>query len=175
LSQDPNRTVERAASLHQANVDFSQPDHSTTASGPYNHAPPAEAPVIPGYRITAEIATGGMGRVYAGHELTLDREVAIKTLLPEANAERFVTEAKITAKLPHPNIPPVHALGTFPDGTPWLAMKWIHGQTLAKLVESRDTSGADLPRFLQIFEQICQAVGFAHSRGIIHRDLKPSM
>jgi len=94
-------------------------------------------------------------------------------LLPGANAERFVTEAKITAKLPHPGIPPVHALGTLDDGTPWLAMKLIRGQTLAELLKKRSSPRDDLPRFIQVFEQICQAVGFAHSRGILHRDLKP--
>ena len=130
-------------------------------------------PVIPGYIVMAEIARGGMGRVYAAIDLALDREVAIKTLLPRASAERFITEAKITAKLPHPSIPPVHALGNGTDGTPWLAMKLIHGQTLAELLAGRECGRPDRPRFLQIFEQIAQAVGFAHSRGIIHRDLKP--
>jgi len=75
-----------------------------------------------------------MGRIYAAIDLSLDLEVAIKTLLPGANAERVVTEAKITAKLPHPGILPVHALGTLADGTLWLAMKLIRGQTLAKLL-----------------------------------------
>src|SRR5262245_22174606 len=74
-------------------------------------APPADAPGIPGYAITAELAKGGMGVVYAGLDLALGREVAIKTLLPGTDAGRFVTEAKVTARLPHPNIPPVHALG----------------------------------------------------------------
>ena len=81
-----------------------------------------DLPTIPGYVITAEIARGGMGRVYAGRDVTLDREVAIKTLLPGANADRFIIESKITARLPHPGIPPVHALGTLEDGTPYLAM-----------------------------------------------------
>jgi serine/threonine protein kinase len=175
--------------------------------------PPADAPTIPGYRITSLIARGGMGRVFAAFDETLQREVAIKTLLPRANARRFVTEAKITARLPHPGIPPVHALGTLADGTPWLAMKLIRGRTLHDLLQSllqsrdpllqsrdpllqsrdpllqsrdpllqsrdpllqsRDRQGAgDRGRFIQIFEQIAQAVGFAHSRGILHRDLKP--
>lgn len=134
---------------------------------------PVDVPTIPGYRILAEIARGGMGRVYAGQELALDREVAIKTLLPGANAERFVTESKITAKLPHPAIPPVYALGTLEDGTPYLAMKLIRGRTLAELLRERSRPTDELSRYLQIFEQIAQAVGFAHSRGIIHRDLKP--
>jgi tetratricopeptide (TPR) repeat protein len=132
-----------------------------------------DAPDIAGYRITELIARGGMGQVYGGHDLTLDREVAIKTLLPGANAERFVTEAKITARLPHPNIPPVHALGTLHDGTPWLAMKRIRGRTLAELLKERASQRDDISRYVQVFEQIAQAVGFAHSRGILHRDLKP--
>ena len=141
---------------------------------PHFPAPPADAPIIPGYTIIGEIARGGMGCVYAGRELTLDREVAIKTLLPQPNAERFITESKITAKLPHPNIPPVYALGTLGDGSPYLTMKLIRGRTLADELKARAAVTAELPRFLQIFEQIAQAVGFAHAQGIIHRDLKPA-
>ncbi len=172
-SLDPNRTVDHEVTPRPETVDMSQ-QISTGATGLYVPAPIADTPVgapsIPGYRITAEIAKGGMGCVYAGHDLTLDREVAIKTLLPGANAERFITEAKITAKLPHPNIPPVYALGTLEDGTPWLAMKYIRGQTLAKLLSNGELQR---PQLVQIFEQICQAVGFAHAQGVIHRDLKP--
>src|SRR5437588_6867268 len=73
--------------------------------------PPDGLPDVPGYAVSGEIARGGMGRVLAAHDLTLDREVAIKVLLPGQSAEaarrRFVTESKITAKLPHPGIPPV--------------------------------------------------------------------
>jgi serine/threonine protein kinase len=173
-SLDPGRTIDHAA-FPDAPITIDdtgayQPDGST---GTYISAPPADAENIPGYRITAEIAHGGMGRVYAGHDLTLDREVAIKTLLPGADADRFVTEAKITARLPHPGIPPVHALGTLADGTPYLAMKLIRGRTLAELLKERPSPLDELPRFVQIFEQIAQAVGFAHAQGIIHRDLKP--
>src|SRR5262249_42897867 len=90
-------------------------------------------------------------------------------LLPRATADRFVRESKITARLPHPGIPPVHSLGTLADGSPFLAMKLIVGRTLADEMKS-----ADRPRLLQAFLQVCQAVGFAHSRGIVHRDLKPA-
>jgi tetratricopeptide (TPR) repeat protein len=126
-------------------------------------------PAVPGYRVLHELARGGMGRVLAGRDLALDRDVALKVLLPGSNVERFVRESKITARLPHPGIPPVHALGTLADGSPFLAMKLIAGQTLAELMKS-----ADQPRLLQAFTQVCQAVGFAHSRGIVHRDLKPA-
>src|SRR5262249_19292882 len=80
---------------------------------------------------------------------------------------------KITARLPHPSIPPIHALGTLADGTPYLAMKLIRGRTLAAMLKERPSPLAELPRFVQIFEQVAQAVGFAHAQGIIHRDLKP--
>lgn len=155
-----------------ATVDTTGP-YPPAGTEPHVTAPPADAPAVPGYRITAEIATGGMGRVYAGQDLTLDRAVAIKTLLPGADGERFVSEARIAARLAHPGIPPVHALGTLADGAPFLAMKLIRGRTLADLLAERPASLHDLPRFVQIFEQVAQAVGFAHAQGVIHRDLKP--
>jgi tetratricopeptide (TPR) repeat protein len=171
---DPRRSVEHVPSRETpSTVDDTGAHRLEGSTEPHVSAPPADAPSIPGYRITAEIARGGMGRVYAGHDLTLDREVAIKTLLRGADAERFVTEAKITARLPHPGIPPVHALGTLADGTPYLAMKLIRGHTLAELLQKRSSPLDRLPWFVQIFEQVAQAVGFAHAQGIIHRDLKP--
>ena len=88
------------------------------------------------------------------------------------DADRFVVESKVTAQLPHPGVPPVHALGTLAEGRPFLAMKLIAGRTLTD--ELKAANRAELPRLLGVFEQICQTVGFAHARGIVHRDLKPS-
>jgi serine/threonine protein kinase len=148
----------------QANIVDSRP-----AAPPGTDAPANGLPTVPGYRVLHEIARGGMGRVLAAYDLGLDRDVALKILLPGANADRFVRESKITARLPHPGIPPIHALGTLADGSPFLAMKLIAGKTLADEMKT-----ADPPQLLQAFLQVCQAVGFAHSRGVIHRDLKPS-
>ncbi len=142
---------------------------STENSVPDSVNPNADWPEIPGYRVLGEIARGGMGRVLAARDLTLDRDVALKLLLPRANPVRFVRESKITARLPHPFIPPVYALGTLEDGSPFLAMKLVAGRTLAAELKS-----ADRVVLLEAFTQVCQAVGFAHSRGIIHRDLKPA-
>jgi serine/threonine protein kinase len=125
--RQPTADFVPAATPQPETVSLAQPGQATVITAPFVPTPPAEAPSIPGYRITSEIARGGMGRVYAGYDLTLDREVAIKTLLPGADAKRFIMESKITARLPHPNIPPVYALSTLPDGTPWLAMKLIRG------------------------------------------------
>ncbi|MBX3400979.1 MAG: tetratricopeptide repeat protein [Gemmataceae bacterium] len=128
-------------------------------------------PSIPGYDVEYEVARGGMGCVYAARDRVLDRDVAIKTLLARANAERFVVESKIAAQLQHPGIPPVHALGTLDDGTPYLVMKLIRGRTLAALMKDPEW---DRSSFGSIFESIAQAVAAAHERRIIHRDLKPS-
>jgi hypothetical protein len=136
-----------------------------------------ELPEVPGYASWAKLAQGGMGVVYTAWDTKFGREVAVKTLLPELAGRRefaaqFEREAKITARLPHPGVPPVHALGTLSDGRPFLAMKLIKGRTLAQeLAADPPTATA---RLVQVFEQICQTVGFAHSQGVIHRDLKPA-
>jgi eukaryotic-like serine/threonine-protein kinase len=145
--------------------------NSTVGSQPGADSTVPDLPAVSGYRVLREIARGGMGRVLAAYDLSLDREVALKILLPGANPDRFVRESKITARLPHPSIPPVHALGTLADGSPFLAMKLVVGRTLAVEMKSADPGA---PGLLQAFTQVCQAVGFAHSRGVIHRDLKPA-
>jgi tetratricopeptide (TPR) repeat protein len=173
---DPNRTVDNLSTSANAldaglaaGFGGAEPPRSSLSDPMPPPDLPEDLPVVPGYRVLREIARGGMGRVLAAYDLTLDRDVALKVLLPGANADRFVRESKITARLPHPGIPPVHVLGTPPDGSPFLAMKLIAGQTLAEALKT-----ADRPRLLQAFLQVCQAVGFAHSRGVIHRDLKPA-
>src|SRR5688500_10097701 len=122
-SIDPWRTLDCVSESERDSCSTLAETQALDSTQPHLPAPPAGAPSVPSYRISGEIARGGMGRVYAAYDLTLDREVAIKTLLPGAGAERFVTEAKITARLPHPGIPPVHELGTLADGTPYLVMK----------------------------------------------------
>jgi tetratricopeptide (TPR) repeat protein len=130
---------------------------------------------VPGYRLIAKIGQGGMGVVYRARDLRLDRDVAVKLLNDrlvgsDAAARRFDEEARITGQLQHPGIPAVHQLGGLPDGRPFLAMKLIKGSTLADLLADPATDHASL---VAKFEQVCQAVGYAHAKGVIHRDLKP--
>jgi serine/threonine protein kinase len=131
--------------------------------------------VPPGYEVLGEIGQGGMGVVFHARDCTLDRPVAVKFLQeryandPSAS-RRFLYEAQITGQLQHPGIPPVHQLGTLPDGRPFLAMKLIQGHTLDNLLREQGPGAA---RWLGVFDAICQAVGYAHSQGVIHRDLKP--
>jgi tetratricopeptide (TPR) repeat protein len=120
-----------------------------------------------------------MGIIYRGTDTVLAREVAIKVLqehfAPDSGtARRFADEARITAQLQHPAIPPVHDLGTLSDGRPFLAMKLIKGQTLEALLAARPDVPAERGRYVAVFEQVCQAIGYAHSHGVIHRDLKPA-
>ena len=131
------------------------------------------------YALGQEIARGGMGIILRATDAALDREVALKVLQdrfgPDSpTARRFADEARITARLPHPAIPPVYDLGTLPDGRAFLAMKLIQGETLDDLLKRRGSVDADRGRFVAVFEAVCQAVAFAHSQGVIHRDLKPS-
>ena len=131
------------------------------------------------YQILGEIARGGMGAVLRARDADLGRELALKVLLRphRDDAEvrnRFVEEAQIGGQLQHPGIVPVYELGAFPDRRPFLAMKLVRGRTLAALLAERSSPAHDLPRFLAIFEQVCQTVAYAHSRRVIHRDLKPS-
>jgi serine/threonine protein kinase len=100
LNDQPTSGDRRAGDESSATLDATLaygPGHSTL---PRPGIPPAGSPLIDGYAITGEIARGGMGAVYAAIDVALEREVAIKTLLPSAYAGRFVIESKITAKLP---------------------------------------------------------------------------
>jgi serine/threonine-protein kinase len=130
-------------------------------------------------QLLGEIARGGMGAVLKGRDLDLCRDLAVKVLLeshcgkPEL-VRRFVEEAQIGGQLQHPGIVPIYELGTFVDRRPYFAMKLVKGRTLSCLFDERTGPGHDLPRFLSIFEAVCQTVGYAHARGVIHRDLKPS-
>ena len=129
------------------------------------------------YRIGSEIGRGGMGVVFAGWDIQLDRPVAIKVLAVSsqrpAQTQRFLREARIASRLSHPGIMAVHEFGMSGDGLAFIVMRLLDGQTLKALLTSCQNRSAELPRFLAIFLQACQAVTFAHDQGVIHRDLKP--
>jgi serine/threonine protein kinase len=131
------------------------------------------------FELREEIARGGMGVVYRATDTAFAREVAVKVLQerfgPSSRlAGRFAEEARITGQLQHPGIPPAHDLGTLPDGRPFLAMKLIKGETLDTLLDKRATPASDRGRFIAVFEQVCQAIAYAHAHSVIHRDLKPA-
>ncbi|MBS0264425.1 MAG: serine/threonine protein kinase [Planctomycetes bacterium] len=123
---------------------------------------------MPGYSILKNLGRFGFYHVLVAEDLALHKEVALHVWMPGIDPHRFLHEARITAKLPHPGIPAVHVFGSFVDGFPILGLKQISGSRLDEQVKY-----ADRPRVLQAFLQACQAVGFAHSRGVIHRNIKP--
>lgn len=131
------------------------------------------------YRIDGEIARGGMGAILKGRDTDLGRDLAIKVLLdshknrPEM-IQRFIEEAQIGGQLQHPGIAPVYELGQFSDQRPFFSMKLVKGETLSELLAARGDPSDDWATLLGIFEQMCQTMAYAHSRGVIHRDLKPA-
>ena len=122
------------------------------------------------YRLDEELGQGGMGTVYRGFDLQLDRKVAIKILNEDIFSEkgkgRFYHEAQVIAKLRHPNIIKVYEVGEF-DGTPYFVMELIEGSSLQTLRPQ------DLDLILHLCEQICTCLENTHQYGIVHRDLKP--
>jgi eukaryotic-like serine/threonine-protein kinase len=121
--------------------------------------------------ILEELGAGGMGVVYAARHRSLDREVALKRLYPEAGDKALAAllhEARITSRLDHPNIVPLHFVGLDGDGDLIVVMKLVRGQ--AWLDRPNED---DLPAQLEVLSKVALALEFAHSRGIIHRDVKP--
>jgi tetratricopeptide (TPR) repeat protein/tRNA A-37 threonylcarbamoyl transferase component Bud32 len=150
-------------------------------SPPGAASPGAATPLLPEaagrYLLEEEIGRGGMGEVLRARDPQLGRELAVKMLRGGHDhsdlLRRFIEEAQVCSQLQHPGIVPVYDLGALPDGRPFFAMKLVKGRTLADLLRERGSPADDLPRYLGIFEQVCQAVAYAHSKGVIHRDLKP--
>jgi tetratricopeptide (TPR) repeat protein len=132
------------------------------------------------YELHEPLGQGGMGEVYRTRDPGLDRDLAIKVIRAcwrgQAESERrFRREARATGLLQHPGIPPVHSFGRLPDGRLYYTMKLVRGRTLAQVLADPDLDRAGRrTELLQVFESICQAVAYAHSKGVIHRDLKPA-
>ena len=134
------------------------------------------------YDIGSVVAQGGMGAILDAREATIERRVAMKVMLDGSSPEdlaRFITEAKITGQLEHPGIVPIYELGVDENGQVFYTMKFVRGITLKKVLElmaagtEATTRKFPLSALLTIFQKICDALAFAHSRGVIHRDLKP--
>ncbi|MFM5967533.1 MAG: protein kinase domain-containing protein [Micrococcales bacterium] len=125
------------------------------------------------YLIRRLLANGGMAGVYLAEDTRLDREVALKIIHPhlaESYRERFVAEAKIAARLSHPNLVNVFDQGQ--DGQfAWMAMEYVPGITLRDVMDKFQGLHAD--RALELFEPLLAGLASAHKAGILHRDLKP--
>lgn len=130
--------------------------------------------LAPHFRIERELASGGMGTVFLGHDSSLDRPVAIKTLRPELSTavgvERFIREAQYLAGLNHPNIIPIHRAGEA-DGILYYVMDYVEGKTLESHLADGPLTPSEVNRLGQ---DLLGAVAAAHRKGVIHRDIKPA-
>ena len=137
------------------------------------------------YQLADELARGGVGVIHLVRDHELMRTLVMKTLIDGSQVsdyvlQKFVEEAQVTAQLEHPNIVPVHDFGYFSGGEVFFTMKLVQGRTLKDVIrrlKEGDAEAAQMfgrTRLLTIFQQVCMAIGFAHSRGVIHRDIKPS-
>jgi serine/threonine-protein kinase len=197
-SAGPSDGIERALAAAMGPADDTSPDHSlertlaatignlprvelheTEADGAGDSADVHVAGEGAGrLQLRREIARGGMGVVLKGHDVRLGRDLAVKVLLekhrdnPEL-VRRFIEEAQIAGQLQHPGVVPVYDMGALPDRRPFFTMKLVKGRTLAAVLADRSSPVSELPRLLDIFERVCETIGYAHSHGVIHRDLKP--
>ncbi len=128
------------------------------------------------YGVTALIGEGGMGEVYEAEHLAIGRLVAVKVLNPTRAQDREAIsrlrhEARVAGTLGHPNICAIYDMGRLDDGSPYLVMERLHGETLAQrlLREAR----LPIEDLIDVMVQVLSALAAAHQRGIIHRDLKP--
>ena len=140
------------------------------------------------FRVIRPYAKGGLGAVYVALDTELHREVALKQIHPRLADDpecrrRFLVEAEIAGGLEHPGIVPVYGLGSYANGRPFYAMRFIRGDSLKEAITAfhadeslkRDPGRRllELQKLLRRFLDVCNAIEYAHSRGVLHRDLKP--
>ncbi len=132
------------------------------------------AGLAPHYRIIRQLATGGMGGVYLALDPALRRQVAVKVLRPElataAQAERFLREARVLARLSHPNVVTVYSAGEA-EGLFYFVMQYAEGETLAARLER---GPLDASAVLSLARDLAAGLEAVHAQGIVHRDLKPA-
>ncbi|MGH2545214.1 MAG: serine/threonine-protein kinase, partial [Ardenticatenaceae bacterium] len=128
------------------------------------------------YTLRRKIGSGGSGAVYAAWDEKLEREVALKVMVPAPGAppdflERFRQEAVLTARMNHPNIVPIYDVGE-DQGIFYIAMRLLSGRSLGDLLAERGSLPPN--EAIQITLPLAQALSYAHQRGIVHRDIKPA-
>src|SRR5678815_1335410 len=139
--------------------------------------PPSPPPIVRDrYQLAAWLGEGGMGVVYRARDLMLDRDVAVKFLSVKhfsgaEAAARFLREARMVARLSHPNIMSIFDVGE-DQGWQYIVFEYIPGHDLHTLMTSR-TEPWSAMEALQAFRAALEALAYAHGQGIIHRDIKP--
>jgi streptogramin lyase len=141
-----------------------------------HHTQPSIGDTLAGYRIDAFIGAGGMGEVYRALDTSLDRNVALKVLVPrladdERFRERFLRESRLAASLDHPNVIPVYEAGEA-EGRLFIAMRFVEGTDLRHVLD--DEGVLEPERALALLAPVAGALDTAHAKGLVHRDVKPA-
>lgn len=129
------------------------------------------------FEVVRPLGEGTVAQVFLAREKALDRLVAVKVLrgslnLDETARKRFLREARLSAKIKHPNVVAVHRVGELErDGRPFLVMEYIDGRTFADILAS--TGPLDEDQVWHVLGEVCEALDVAHKLGIIHRDIRP--
>jgi len=133
--------------------------------------------IFGGYAVSRKIGEGGMGAVYIAENIELNKKLAVKILLPEWSTneqivERFLAEARAASAINHPNIIDILDAAQLPDGSHYILMEYLEGNSLREVAESWGAMAMDMT--LAVMAQVCSALDATHMRGIVHRDLKPA-
>ena len=171
------RPNSQATSLLPPDAQFPKPEavpRGSTGGRKKEPRPPIEISEnmqIDRFGLIREIARGGMGQVFLARDTKLGRKVAIKFLLQSdpVLAQRFLIEARATARVSHENIVAIYEVGEY-DAMPYMVLEYLEGKTLSQVLEGHP----GVQQFAEIMLSVCRALERAHEHGIVHRDLKPS-
>lgn len=186
LAHQVTQAVQSTMPLTAARSNGKSKSNSAVAEPP---APAAKAKRVSRFEVLRPHAGGGLGEVFVARDTELNREVALKQIRPRhadnpESRARFMLEAEVTGGLEHPGIVPVYGLGSYDDGRPYYAMRFIRGDSLQDCIRRFVAADANplrdpceralaLRELLGRFVDVCNAMEYAHSRGVLHRDLKP--
>jgi formylglycine-generating enzyme required for sulfatase activity len=145
------------------------------------------------YSVRERLARGGMGEIWRIFDADLERDLAMKVIrtrggeggrTPDGHLlRRFLFEARLTARLDHPSIVPVHDIGVDKEGQLYFTMPLVRGRSLAEILDTRarvldhgahGDAAWTRPRVLEVILKVCDALAYAHAQGVVHRDLKPA-
>ena len=175
VDQSTSSTPTRAQKQSQTSA--LQQNHKSRGVAKDSHGPER-------FRVISQHRQGGLGEVFVAEDTQFHRQVALKRIksqyVNKADlCSRFVVEAELTGGLEHPGIVPVYGLGTAEDGSPFYAMKFVQGESMADALErfhhrqEKSFRSLEFRKLLQRFVAVCYTIHFSHTRGVLHRDIKP--
>lgn len=138
---------------------------------------------FPRYKLGEVVVQGNTSTIFTAQDTAIGRDVAMKVLLPESQADstqviRFIRDARIAGQLQHPGILPVYEFGLDDESHLFSVTRFVEGETLRQMLDDLPASeplSHSLPALIEIFQRVCEVVAYAHSRGVIHGGLTPDI